>query len=118
MSEDSVEYRTADAMIAEVVSEFSRKTPEERAFIVFRGFFDAAERRSEQGRELSDGLLEGFYEWLDDPRNRAAKETALDRMIMIEQERLREYGYPVDERNTAHTGRLEQIITGSNPTRL
>ncbi len=93
-----------DEMVAEIKSEFLKKSAEERAFILIRGFFDVAERMWNEGEAMPEKMYDEFRDWLDDPQNRAAKMRALDRMIGMDDERLREYGF------TDHGGSLPSGI--------
>ncbi len=81
MNRTPVENANANAMINVLLSEFSGKPAEERASILIRNFFDAAERTSTKGRPLSDELTTLFNAWFDDPHDRAAKDRAMDRLI-------------------------------------
>ena len=95
MNDVAVEELSARAMIDEVIAEvqleFSKKSAEERAFILIRGFFDAADRKWDEGEVIPDNVSASFHAWFNDPRNRQAKMRALKRVIEIERERTQKY---------------------------
>lgn len=75
----------------EILSEFSRKSAEERAFILIRNYCDTAERSGNEGKWIPDDLAESFHSWFCDPRNDREKRAALDRLIEECDRKLKEF---------------------------
>ena len=129
MNDIAVEELSARAMIEEVIaevqSEFSKKSAEERAFILIKGFFGAVERIWEAGEEIPDKMSDEFFEWFHDPRNYAAKMRALDKIMEMDDELWEKYGIcckrsystPDNEQDMPDFGRLKQIL-GNNQSRI
>ena len=125
----AVEEKSAKVMIDEVIAEvqlaFSKKSAEERAFILIRGFFDASERMWESGDEMPDHFSNEFFEWFNHPRNYEAKIRALDRVMEMNEEIWRKYGLccqkcsktPDNEQDMPDFGSLTQIL-GNNQNRI
>lgn len=88
------ENANANAAIDALLSDFSHKPAEDRALILLRHFLDAAQRTSAEGRPLSGELAGAFAAWFDDPRNRAAKERAMDRLIGVLDAKVKEFEKP------------------------
>ena len=63
-------------MFDALFSAFSRKSAEDRALILIREYFEAAEQGT-----LSGELTGSFTAWFDDPRERVAKDRAMDRLL-------------------------------------
>jgi hypothetical protein len=57
---------------------FFVSAPEERALRLIGGWLDESSRRAKAGETVSAELAAHFYTWLDDPRDRRAKQRALD----------------------------------------
>ena len=91
VEENGCRKATIEETMTEVLSEFSKKTVEERAFILIKGFFDAAEQDWNNGEFISDELVTEFHAWFNDPRNFAAIDKAMERMVDVEEERLWDY---------------------------
>ncbi len=96
MNESAVEEQSARAMIEQVIAEvqleFSKKSPDEKAFIIIKGFFDAVNRIREEGDVMSDHLSDEFFDWFHHPQNYAAKMRALDRIMEMDDELWGKYG--------------------------
>lgn len=88
------ENANANAAIDALLSDFSRKPAEDRALILLRHFLDAAQRTSAEGNAGFDRLTANFHAWFDDPRNRPAKERAMDRLIGALDAKLAEFEKP------------------------
>lgn len=94
MNEALYDQTDAAAAIDELLSEFSRKPAGERAFILLRNWFDAAERRSIAGESLPGELSAELQSWLDDPHTLPARNEALDRLIEMTENNCQEYLLP------------------------
>ena len=81
-------------MIDALLSDFSHKPAEGRALILIREYFDAVERMWSEGDAGADRLTANFHAWFGDPRNRAAKERAMDRLIGALDAKLAEFEKP------------------------
>lgn len=66
---------------AEGFSEFLDSSAEDRAFILIREYFEAVERRWNEGGHIPDSLSESFFSWFNDPGGRTAKDVAMKRLI-------------------------------------
>ena len=129
MSDLVFEERSAKTMIDDVIAEvqlkFSKKPAEERAFIIIRGYFDASERMWEEGDLMPDHLSAEFHAWFYDPINHTAKMRAMERMMKIADEKLKEYGFSsygrsplsASEQNTPDFDKLNMIF-GNNQKRI
>ncbi len=84
----------ANAAIDALLSAFSRKSAEERALILIREYFDAVERMWSEGDAGADRLTADFHAWYDDPRDRAAKDRAMDRLIEALEAKLEAFEKP------------------------
>ncbi len=69
---------TATAATGELSPGFFVSDADERALRLIGGWLDESSRRAVAGETVSAELTAHFYAWLDDPRERRAKERALD----------------------------------------
>ena len=86
--------RQANAGIDALLSAFSRRSAQDRAVMLIRHYFRAAEQAWENGERLSGELAGAFSAWFGDPRERAAKDRAMDRLIEALDAQLEEWESP------------------------
>ncbi len=66
--------------IREAYSDFAQESAQERALILIRSYFEAAEQEfNEQGR-VSETLTGSFFSWFDSPVGRMDKDRAMERL--------------------------------------
>ncbi len=102
MNGEIVKLERADVAMDAIFSEFKQKSAEERAFILIRRFWDAMEPKWDTGEEISEEMATNFREWFCDPRNRMAKDEAMDRMLRIAENDLRELGMSDQSQHGCH----------------
>lgn len=71
--EPTEETSDVGAILDELTRMFGSLSPEERAYMVVRGFFGVA--------DPSDEMYDEFHRWLADDNNREAKQSAMERMM-------------------------------------
>ena len=92
MNGETVDFERADVEIDAIFSEFKQRPAVERAFIVIQSFWNAAEELLETGGGITEKTAAAFRDWFFDPHDRAAKDAAMDRMIITAENDLRVLG--------------------------
>jgi len=60
---------------------FARINSEERVHIIVKQYFRMMDRKARRGEEIPGSLQEQFTLWLLDPRQRQAKDAAMEQMM-------------------------------------
>jgi len=69
-------------ILGKIAKIFAQKSAEERAHIIVKQYFLMAGEMSNRGEIIPDHLKEWFIQWLLDPRQREAKDDAMQQVMM------------------------------------